>query len=231
MAATTTSSVDNVDKVDKADSRRSAARTATAVVTTLGAAAVATTAVATPADAAARYAVWNRVAACESSNNWHINTGNGYYGGLQFSSSTWGAYGGHRYASQANGASRIAQIEVARRVLASQGPNAWPVCGPRAGLNSANGHATHAPLPANPGGFRTHHRAKHRHHHGARAHHHRHHARHAAGHYQHYRVRSGDTLSKIAQRHHMGWHRLYHLNRHRIANPNVLHVGQILLLP
>jgi hypothetical protein len=82
--------------------------------------------------------VWDAVAACESSGNWAINTGNGYYGGLQFSSSTWRGFGGTHYASSANRAAKAAQIAIARRVLAAQGPGAWPVCGRRAGLNKAN---------------------------------------------------------------------------------------------
>lgn len=77
---------------------------------------------------------WNKVAACESTNNWHINTGNGYYGGLQFSQSTWEAYGGKRYAQRADLATRDQQIAVAEKVLEGQGPGAWPVCSVRAGL-------------------------------------------------------------------------------------------------
>jgi resuscitation-promoting factor RpfA len=122
-------------------------RKATAVLATLGAATVTTVALAGPADAATRYAVWNRVAQCESSGRWHIVTGNGFYGGLQFTASTWRGFGGHIYARQASGASRLEQIAVARRVLAAQGPRAWPVCGPRAGLTRRSGHATSAALP------------------------------------------------------------------------------------
>ena len=73
--------------------------------------------------------VWDRVAACESGGNWSINTGNGYYGGLQFSSSTWLAYGGGAYAPRADLAAKSQQIAVAEKVLAAQGPGAWPVCG------------------------------------------------------------------------------------------------------
>jgi cell wall-associated NlpC family hydrolase len=83
---------------------------------------------------AASLSVWDKVAKCESGGNWSINTGNGYYGGLQFSASTWAAYGGRRFASRADLAGKSAQIAVAERVLVSQGPGAWPVCGPRAGL-------------------------------------------------------------------------------------------------
>ena len=72
---------------------------------------------------------WNAIAACESGGNWGTSTGNGYYGGLQFSQGTWDANGGGQYASTAAGASRSQQIAVAQRVLASQGIGAWPVCG------------------------------------------------------------------------------------------------------
>jgi hypothetical protein len=99
-----------------------------------------------PAQAAG--SVWDRVAACESSGNWAINTGNGYYGGLQFSASTWNAYGGTRYGATANQASRAAQIAIAQRVLAGQGPGAWPQCGPRAGLTAASGASGAGPAPA-----------------------------------------------------------------------------------
>ncbi|MFF7053619.1 transglycosylase family protein [Streptomyces griseorubiginosus] len=84
---------------------------------------------------AATASEWDAVAQCESGGNWSINTGNGYYGGLQFSASTWAAYGGTAYAPQANQASKAQQIAVAEKVLASQGKGAWPVCG--TGLSSA----------------------------------------------------------------------------------------------
>ena len=77
---------------------------------------------------------WNKVAACESTSNWSINTGNGYYGGLQFTQSTWEAYGGTRYAPRADLASKDQQIAVAEKVLDGQGPGAWPVCSVQAGL-------------------------------------------------------------------------------------------------
>ncbi len=75
--------------------------------------------------------VWDRLAQCESGGNWAINTGNGYYGGLQFSLSTWRAYGGSGYPHQA---SRSTQISIAQRVLAAQGWGAWPACSARLGL-------------------------------------------------------------------------------------------------
>ncbi len=72
---------------------------------------------------------WDAVAACESGGDWSINTGNGFYGGLQFTISTWDAYGGQAYAPRADLASREDQIAVADRVYQGQGAGAWPVCG------------------------------------------------------------------------------------------------------
>jgi hypothetical protein len=72
---------------------------------------------------------WDQVAKCESGNNWAINTGNGYQGGLQFSPGTWASHGGSQYAPAAHMATKDEQIAVAERVLASQGKGAWPVCG------------------------------------------------------------------------------------------------------
>lgn len=83
--------------------------------------------------AAADSGVWDRIAQCESGGNWHINTGNGYYGGLQFSAGTWRAYGGTAYAPTADQASRSAQIAVATKVQSAQGWGAWPTCSARAG--------------------------------------------------------------------------------------------------
>jgi hypothetical protein len=74
---------------------------------------------------------WSAIAACESGGNWAASTGNGFYGGLQFTEQTWLANGGGRYASSANLATPAQQIAVAQNVLASQGIGAWPVCGAR----------------------------------------------------------------------------------------------------
>lgn len=71
---------------------------------------------------------WDAVAACESGGNWSINTGNGYYGGLQFTMSTWQSNGG---SGSPHNASREEQIRVAENVLQSQGIGAWPTCGGR----------------------------------------------------------------------------------------------------
>ncbi|MFD3678977.1 transglycosylase family protein [Streptomyces sp. NPDC058613] len=84
---------------------------------------------------AASVDTWNKVATCESTNNWAINTGNGHYGGLQFSQSTWRAFGGTAYAPRADLATKDQQIAVAEKVLKGQGPQAWPRCGKTAGLS------------------------------------------------------------------------------------------------
>jgi uncharacterized protein YabE (DUF348 family) len=75
--------------------------------------------------------VWDKIAACESGGNWSISTGNGFYGGLQFTMSTWHAYGGS--GNPAN-ASKGAQIAVAQKVQAAQGWGAWPACTSKLGL-------------------------------------------------------------------------------------------------
>ncbi|AXH97369.1 transglycosylase family protein [Ornithinimicrobium avium] len=126
---------------------------------TLAGAVASVTAVALPAPAAqaAEGNVWDRVADCESSGNWSINTGNGFYGGLQFWHPTWQGFGGPDFAPYAHQATKLQQITVAQRVLQVQGPGAWPVCSVRAGLTMANGMApypgqdTPAPDPGTAG--------------------------------------------------------------------------------
>ena len=78
---------------------------------------------------------WDNIARCESSGNWKINTGNGYYGGLQFSSTTWLNLGGGAYAPTADLATREQQIAIAEKVLAAQGWGAWPACSAGLGLS------------------------------------------------------------------------------------------------
>jgi hypothetical protein len=72
---------------------------------------------------------WDAVASCESGGNWSINTGNGYYGGLQFSASTWISNGGGVYAARADLATREQQIAIATKLYAARGSAPWPVCG------------------------------------------------------------------------------------------------------
>ncbi|MFD0367926.1 transglycosylase family protein [Streptomyces sp. NPDC127114] len=110
---------------------------ATRAIALAGAAGVAVAAplMAAGTASAATASEWDAVAQCESGGNWSINTGNGYYGGLQFSASTWAAYGGTAYASTADQASKSQQIAIAEKVLAGQGKGAWPSCG--VGLSGA----------------------------------------------------------------------------------------------
>ena len=165
---------------------------------------------------------WDAIAQCESSGNWNTNTGNGYYGGLQFTQSTWKAYGG---TGSAANASRDEQIAVAERVLQGQGIGAWPVCGKKGGSGSAAPKATgkstvkkvtpqkSTPAPkkaaaapaapvatgvssSNPAGD--------------------------------YTVVAGDTLSKIAKQFNVqgGYQKLQDLNSKYIPNADLILVGQ-----
>lgn len=88
-----------------------------------------------PAANAATDSTWDKLAHCESTGNWAANTGNGFSGGLQFTKSTWKAFGGGQYAPVAHQASRTQQIAVAENVLAEQGWNAWPSCSKKVGAS------------------------------------------------------------------------------------------------
>jgi LysM repeat protein len=184
----------------------------------IGAAAVGIGAVAAPASAAEHD--WGGVAQCESSGNWSINSGNGYYGGLQFSTSTWKGYGGAGYAPRADLASPAQQIAVAENVLAGQGAGAWPTCGrqlsggrtaaaaarppdaPAAPVAAAHPAAAPAPSPSAPSARGT------------------------------YAVKAGDTLATVARAQgvHGGWQGLWALNRSTVRNPNLIRVGQHLTI-
>jgi|SRR5215471_2477394 len=87
-----------------------------------------------PPPSAPAYGVWDRLATCESTQNWSANTGNGYFGGLQFDRGTWLRHGGAAFAPRADLATRAAQIAIAERTLAVQGWAAWPACSRRLGL-------------------------------------------------------------------------------------------------
>ncbi|MFD8390145.1 transglycosylase family protein [Streptomyces sp. NPDC059680] len=176
--------------------------------------------------AAADNGVWDRIAQCESGGNWHINTGNGYYGGLQFSAGTWRAYGGTAYAPTADQASRGAQIAVATKVQQAQGWGAWPVCSGRAGASGAapaaattgtsvdkgsvTAKSAPAKAPERPAGHTN--RSESR----------------GTGDYT---VREGDTLSAVAERHGTTWQRIYAANKKVIGDdPNLIVPGQRLAL-
>ncbi|MGY1670022.1 transglycosylase family protein [Geodermatophilus sp. SYSU D00710] len=217
-----------------------------ALVTT-GVAAAAIGVAAGPASAAAPND-WDAVAQCESSGNWSINTGNGYYGGLQFSQSTWEAFGGLDHAPRADLATKAQQIAVAEATLDVQGPGAWPTCGknldpsaPEAG--SPEAAAAPAPAPAQepaaapapapapaaeepapaPAPAEDADRSWDR---GSRW-------DRGDGDGGSYVVKSGDTLGKIARAQGVdgGWRALWAANRDECSDPNRIYVGQELLLP
>jgi nucleoid-associated protein YgaU len=163
---------------------------------------------------------WDAIAQCESGGNWSINTGNGYYGGLQFSPSTWRANGG---AGSASTASRSEQIRVAENVLKTQGIGAWPVCGKKAGAKgvvakkaptakkatvakkaTAPKKASTAPVRTAPAAVPT------------------------SNPNGNYTVVAGDSLSKIAAQLNVagGWQALHALNKDYIADPDLILVGQ-----
>jgi hypothetical protein len=92
------------------------------------------TAMAAPSVSPESNATWDRLAMCESTQNWEADTGNGFKGGLQFTDSTWNEFGGERFASSPDEASREQQIRVAKKVQDEQGWNAWPTCSEKLGL-------------------------------------------------------------------------------------------------
>ena len=194
---------------------RSAGRTAARVALT-GAVIATPFAVALPANAAPE-STWDAGAQCESTGNWHINSGNGYYGGLQFSASTWAAYGGTQYTSNAASASREQQIAVAERVLQAQGPGAWPVCSKKAGLT--RGGLQHQDVSASAKvetrkteTKKTTPKVE---------------TRPSAGaHGGQYTVQIGDTLGKIGEKFGVSWESIHQKNTDVVPNPNLIFPGQ-----
>jgi murein DD-endopeptidase MepM/ murein hydrolase activator NlpD len=175
---------------------------------------------------AAAPSTWDKVAACESTNNWSINTGNGFYGGLQFTQSTWAAFGGTSYAARADLATKGQQIAIAEKVLAGQGPQAWPVCGPKAGLTQAAADTAAAPAAATKSApVKSAPAAKTQSAPAASQ------AKTTGG--GTYKVADGDSLSEIASSHGVsgGWHQLYSDNKSVIgSDPNLIHPAQVLSL-
>jgi len=178
---------------------------------------------------------WDALAQCESGGNWSINTGNGFSGGLQFTPSTWAAFGGTGSAADAT---REQQIVVAENVQASQGWGAWPACAAKLGLSGGGGapapsvpvtpaaptevavQAAQAPVQAASAAAVP-----------AQAE-----PRHAAqvplsG--ETYTVEAGDTLSTIAEKLGVngGWQTLADANTDTIVDPDLVFAGQVLQLP
>lgn len=160
--------------------------------------------------------VWDQIAQCESGGKWNTSTGNGYSGGLQFSPSTWRAYGGR---GSANGASRAEQITVAKKVVSAQGWGAWPSCSRKVSATAKAGardtssttskkqssaiETTRTEVKPNT--------PEPRGHQGGR-----------------YTVKAGDSLSKIADEHSSagGWNGLYQRNRGAMSHSDHLRPGQ-----
>ncbi|WP_030186955.1 transglycosylase family protein [Streptomyces violaceorubidus] len=191
---------------------------------TAGGAGLALPLVGTGTAQAADVETWDKVATCESTDDWDINTGNGYYGGLQFTQTTWEAFGGTRYAPRADLATKEQQIAVAEKLLDVQGPGAWPVCSQRAGLARGGDTPDIRPAggaaPAQQSGSvkdvqpQTTPQSR-------------------AGKARMYTVVTGDTLSGIADTHEVrgGWQRLYEANRGAIgSDPDLILPGQRLSL-
>ncbi|WBB69364.1 transglycosylase family protein [Micromonospora sp. WMMD812] len=207
------------------NARHRAVNTRRVVVGTLAAGAVTGAVVlfgtAAPAQAAVN---WDAIAQCESGGNWHINTGNGYYGGLQFSQSTWKGYGGTRYAARADLASRGEQIAVAEKVLDGQGIGAWPTCGKKGGSTSKSTGKSTTTSERSSGGAKSGGENS-----GTRGD--RRSAPTTSG--DAYVVRPGDTLSQIADAHDVsgGWESLYQRNKQVVGDdPGLILPGQRLSL-
>ncbi|MGW7079627.1 transglycosylase family protein [Streptomyces sp. NPDC054866] len=231
----------------KGKHRRPSKATRVATLAGVTGVAVAAPLMAAGSASAATNSEWDAVAQCESGGNWSINTGNGYTGGLQFSSSTWAAYGGTKYAPTADKASKAQQIEIGEKVLAGQGKGAWPSCG--VGLSSASNEGggaqesapqqqqpqeqqpqsapsaqTEQPQQAAPKAEAPKTESKKT-------------VETPTGKTVkkgdgEYKVKKGDTLSKIAEAKDVkgGWHKVYKLNGDIIDNADVIYPGQQLHL-
>jgi hypothetical protein len=200
-------------------------RHAIARLATVGAAIMTPVMLAHPAGAAGKD--WDALAQCESGGNWEANTGNGFEGGLQFTPSTWAAYGGTQYAHNAADATREQQIAVAQRVLNAQGPGAWPVCSKKTGFsgggsgdtsggdtssgNNGNASQGNTPTPSQAPNQNT----------GNQP---------APAGEDDYTVQPGDTLTGIADQFRIDWHTIYQRNATILHNPNLIFPGEQLTL-
>lgn len=129
MAKAASAAIGATESVPAASATESAPAASASTPPTQSPAAAQADAPAPASSASSGGANWSAIAACESGGNWSANTGNGFYGGLQFTQQTWLAYGGGQYAASANLATPGQQVAVAQQVLAGQGIGAWPVCG------------------------------------------------------------------------------------------------------
>lgn len=242
----------------KGKHRRSSKATRVVALAGVTGAAIAVPLMASGTASAASVSTWDKVAQCESGGNWSINTGNGYYGGLQFNQSSWAAAGGTQYASRADLATKGQQIATAEKLLAMQGPGAWSCAGAGGLTNdgvdpgvstggSSSGQQSQQAAPQHTDGQAAS----------------RGQQREAAPQPKatpkaapkaapksttgtvktdtgkivpkgdgEYKVVTGDTLSEIAQKHHVsgGWSKLFQLNGDIVKNADLIYPGQQLHL-
>jgi nucleoid-associated protein YgaU len=199
------------------DGRRTSTAARLAALTGAAGAAVALPLLGAGSAHAASVSTWEQVAQCESSGNWHINTGNGYYGGLQFSQSSWDAAGGQQYAPRADLATKSQQIAVAEKLLDMQGPGAWSCAaaggltgdGPAANVSTDSGSSAQPTQPTQPAQQ----------------------PQSSSSGDTDYTVKAGDTLGSIAAAHGTTWKALYEHNESVIGgNPDLILPGQELSL-
>ncbi|MEV7910603.1 transglycosylase family protein [Streptomyces griseus] len=193
---------------------------------------------------AASVETWDAVAQCESGGNWSINTGNGYYGGLQFSQSSWAAAGGTQYASRADLASKDQQIATAEKLLDLQGPGAWACAGAGGltndgvdpGVNTGSGQSESKPEQAQPERQAEQPTTRSEQREAPKAESEKtvttptgEKVKKGDG---EYKVKAGDTLSKIAEKEGVkgGWSKLFKLNDDIVEDADLIFPGQQLHL-
>ncbi|CAM5473714.1 transglycosylase family protein [Streptomyces sp. JUS-F4] len=193
---------------------------------------------------AASVETWDAVAQCESGGNWSINTGNGYYGGLQFSQSSWAAAGGTQYAARADLASKDQQIATAEKLLDLQGPGAWACAGAGGltndgvdpGVNTGSGQSESKPEQAQPQRQAEQPTTRSEQREAPKAESKKtvttptgEKVKKGDG---EYKVKAGDTLSKIAEKEGVkgGWSKLFKLNDDIVEDADLIFPGQQLHL-
>ncbi|MCX4726139.1 transglycosylase family protein [Streptomyces sp. NPDC090052] len=230
----------------KSKHRRPSKAVRVATLAGVAGAAVAVPLIGATSASAASVSTWDAVAQCESGGNWSTNTGNGYYGGLQFNNSSWAAAGGTQYAPRADLATKGQQIATAEKLLAMQGPGAWSCAG--AGGLTSGGPSPDVSTGSNSGSSSS--SADQQSSHSDQQAASRSEARtsapaapkHAAPRHAapakiqkgdgEYKVKAGDTLSTIAKAEHVsgGWKKVFDLNKDVVKDANLIYPGQQLHL-
>lgn len=158
---------------------------------------------------------WDVVAQCESSGNWHINTGNGYFGGLQFDQPSWEAAGGLKYAPRADLATEAQQKAVANVWVREAGSGAWQCSGARDTGSTAPSDSTGSSSAEQRSSVQKTYKAPEKTQETLKN--------------GEYTVVSGDTLSGIGQAYDVDWQKIYDANKDIIgSDPNMIYPGQVL---